>query len=119
MLLAWALNVKYQWSNFNASVSSGHVCEVVFKRLFTLNSAISDFANFIAIKFFPLLVIEHFKEFKDVYGIYEVDEGVPHIAPIFEVDGQIKEIVLISTVSVNCLQKHFLSVFVGYVFYHY
>jgi hypothetical protein len=76
-------------------------------------------AYFITVELFPSLAIESFEKVVNVHRVYEVNESVAHVAPVLEVDGQVKEIVLVFLVAIYSLQQHFLTVFIWNVFYHY
>lgn len=103
-VLVWGSYVYDKWSNFYASFCSGHVSKIVFQCFLTLDTSIGDLANFIAIKLFPLLIIESFEKVKNVYRVDKIDEGIAHVAPVFEVNWEIEEVILVLGISVNGLQ---------------
>jgi len=69
-----------------------------------LDTAVSNLTNFIAIKFFPFLIIKLLEKLVDIYRVYEVDEGIAHVAPVLEVDWEVKEVILVLCLSVDGLQ---------------
>lgn len=77
-----------------------------------MDTAVGNLANFITIKLLPFLVIESLEEFINVYGVNEIDKGIAHVAPIFEVNREIEEIILIFGLSINCLKQHFLGILI-------
>lgn len=79
---------------------------------------ITDFAYFIAFEVWPFHAIKLFiKEF-NMREMEEINEGIPNIALVAKIHWEIKEIVSITEIFVNKLKKHFLGVFVRYVFDH-
>lgn len=103
-VLVGGSDVHDKWSNFYASFCSRHVSKVVFQRFLALDTSIGDLANFIAIKLFPLLIIKSFEKVENVYRVDKIDEGIAHVAPVFEINREIEEVVLIPGLSVNGLQ---------------
>ena len=94
LLLTRLLDLHDEGPNFYTSFYRRHVCEIILECLFSLNPAVSDFANLIAIELFPFLVIKPLKKVEYVYRIDEVDEGIAHIAAVLEVNWQVEEVVL-------------------------
>jgi len=84
-----------------------------------LNAAVCNLTNFIAVEFFPSFTVESFEKVVNVDRVYEVDEGIAHVASVLEIYWQVEEIVMAALVSVYGLKQHFLSVFIWNVFYHY
>jgi hypothetical protein len=58
------------------------------------------------------LIIESFEEVKNVNRVDEVDESIPHVASVLEVDGEVEKVILVLGVPVDSLQQHFLGVFI-------
>ena len=50
--------------------------------------------------------------------IDEVDEGIANVAVVFEVDGQIEEVISTRVKLVDLLEQHLLSVLVRYMTNH-
>jgi len=48
----------------------------------------------------------------------EIDEGIPHVALVLEVYGQVQEVVLVLLLLVESLEQHFSSVFIRDVLDH-
>jgi hypothetical protein len=46
------------------------------------------------------LIIEPFEEIENVDWINKIDEGIPHVAPVFEVDGEVEEVILVFGLSI-------------------
>ena len=97
-------HVNDKWSYLDASLRSRHVSKVIFQRFFALDTPIGDLANFIAIKLFPLLIIKSFEEIENVDGVNKIDEGIAHVTPVFEVNREIEEVILVPGLSVYSLQ---------------
>ena len=49
----------------------------------------------------------------------EINEGIPHVALVLEVDGQVKEVIMPVVILVDQFQQHRLRVFIWDVFNHY
>jgi len=103
-VLVGGFDVYDKWPNFYASFCCRHVSKVVFQCFLALDTSIGDLANFIAIKLFPFLIIKSFEKVKNVYRVDKIDEGIAHVAPVFEINGEIEEVVLVLGLSVNGLQ---------------
>ena len=63
-----------------------HRREVVLQCFLTLDTAVSNFADFVAVELGPLGSIVLVEEIDDEYGVNEVDEGVAHVAVVLEVN---------------------------------
>lgn len=119
LVLVWHLDFHDQWSDLDASLWRRHVSEIVFECLFPLDTAVSNLANFIAVKFLPFLIIELLEKLIDVYWVDEVDEGIPHVAPVLKVDREVEEVILVLCLSIDSLKNHVLGVLVRDVSDHY
>jgi hypothetical protein len=96
-----------------------HIDEVVFKSVLALNPSVSNFTNFVAIKSRPLLRVKLHVEVYNIDAVHEVDKGIAHVALIFEVDWQVKEVVVVLLMRVDEVEQHCLGVLVWNVFNHY
>ena len=83
-----------------------------------LDSGVADVADFLTVESFPLPLVESGHERHDKLGLHHVDEGISHVALIFEVDGKIKEVILAAELLVYCLEQHLLCILVGNVLDH-
>ena len=83
-----------------------------------LDAGVADVAHFLAVEPLPLALVEPLGEGQDVLGLHHVDEGVPHVALVLEVDGQVEEVVQPVELLVDGLQQHLLGVLVGDVLDH-
>lgn len=81
-------------------------------------SSISYFANLVTVEKVPFLGVKLDKEFYDVDAVHKVEEGVTHIALVFEINRQIEKVVLSLVVAIKSLQQHSLRVLVWNVFDH-
>lgn len=57
-----------------------------------LDAAVADAAHLLGIKLVPALVVEAGYQRWDVLGRQHVDERIAHVALVFEVNGQVKEV---------------------------
>jgi len=83
-----------------------------------LYPSIRDLADLRAVEQLPLPLTEECMKVDNTQRRQEVEEGVPHITLVFEVNGQVKEVVLPSEVLVNGVQEKLLGVLVGDVLDH-
>lgn len=95
-----------------------HRREIVLECFLSLDTAIRDFADLVAVELRPLGSIIFIEEVYDEDGIDEVDECVSHIAVILEINRQVEEVIVVLLRTVNCLQEHLLSVLVRNVLDH-
>ena len=112
LVLVRAWDLHDQRSHFDAPLSSWHIGKIVFQSFLTLNAAIGYLANFVAIKLLPLLIIESFEKIKDVDWIDKINEGITHIAAVFEIDWQVEEVILVLGLSIDGLQEHLLGILI-------
>ena len=96
-----------------------HVCKIYFQGHFSLNPPIRDFTYLITIEALPLFGIKLEIKLHHEVRMYEIYEGIAHIALVFEVNRKIKEVILILLVSIKVCKKHSLRVLVRDVFNHY
>ena len=61
--------------------------KIVDQRVFALYASVSQFADFLAVESFPSLTVQVLVEGDHEDGVAHVDEGVPYVAIVFEVDG--------------------------------
>ena len=118
----WHLWIKNQGSHFCSAITRIlrhiHICKIVLKCLFTLDSAVAYFTDFVRIETLPSFTVKLLKKVNNVYGVDEIDEGVAHIASVFEIDGQVEEVILIILFSVECIKKHLLRILVRNILDH-
>jgi len=91
--LIWWRLIEYQRSHFYLSfcrnlllIRNIHIWKIMFQCLFTLNPSVSNFANFIWVKTFPLLRVEIEVKLDNKEGMHEIYKGVPDVAFVFEID---------------------------------
>mmetsp|Transcript_33950 Transcript_33950/g.85192 ORF Transcript_33950/g.85192 Transcript_33950/m.85192 type:complete len:406 (-) Transcript_33950:1000-2217(-) len=77
-----------------------------------------NLADFLAVEFLPLLVVELVVKGHNAANINEVDERVANVALVLEVDRQVEEIVCPLVVLIYSCKQHFLAIFVGNILYH-
>jgi hypothetical protein len=95
-----------------------HIGKVLFESLLSLNLAISNLTNFVAIETLPALSIELLKELDNENRINKVDKRIAHVAFISVVDWQIEEVILVLLFAIQGLQKHRLSILIWNIFDH-
>ena len=83
-----------------------------------LNAGIADVADLFAVELLPLLAVKLVDERNDVLWTNHVDEGVTHVAFVFEVDGQVEEVICPTELLINGGQQHLLSILIGNVLDH-
>ena len=88
------------------------VLEVLSQVCDSLKSPVSDVAKFLGGELAPFTVLELPLEFKDEQRVEEVDESVADVGFVYEVNGQIDEIVLALVVLVDFIQKGLLLILV-------
>ena len=72
--------------------------EVIQQSFLALESGIGNFANLLRVEFLPFLVIKQTKQLGNSFFIMEgpkVHEGITHIAFVFVINRQVKEIILV------------------------
>jgi len=94
------------------------VLEMHDQGILSLDSGIGDGTNFFAVELLPFLVVELDVERRNILRGDEVDERISNIALVFEIDGQIKEVICSLVVFINSGKQHFLAVLVGNVLDH-
>jgi len=118
-LLAGLAQVEDQRTHFSSTLATRtHVRKIILKSYLTLDTAVSNLADFVRIELLPFLVVELPEKIEYVHRINKIDESVAHIAAILKVDGQVEEIVLVLRAPVNGLQQHVLGVLIRDVLYH-
>ena len=95
-----------------------HIGKVLFESLLSLNLAISNLTNFVAIETLPALSIELLKELDNENRINKVDKRIAHVAFISVVDWQIEEVILVLLFAIQGLQEHRLSILIRNIFDH-
>lgn len=95
-----------------------HIGKVLFESLLSLNLAISNLTNFVAIETLPALSIELLKELDNENRINKVDKRIAHVAFISVVDWQIEEVILVLLFAIQGLQEHRLSILIWNIFDH-
>jgi hypothetical protein len=93
------------------------VSEVFNHSMFPLDSGVGNVANLLTVEFFPGVAFELLNERDNVFWSYEIDECIPNVASVLEIDGKIEEVELTSVVT-KCLQKHLLCILVRNVLHH-
>ena len=88
------------------------------KRTSALDPAISDLTDLRAVEQLPLPLTEKRMELDNAKRGQEVEEGVAHIALVFEVDRQVEEVVLPVEILVDGFQQEVLGVLVRDVLDH-
>ena len=83
-----------------------------------LDTCVADVTHFLAVEPLPLALVEPFGEREDVFGLHHVDEGIPNIALVLEVDGKVEEVIQPVELLIDGLQQHLLGVLVGDVLDH-
>lgn len=73
-------------------VHQAAVLEVADQCGAALDAAVADAAHLLGIKLVPALVVEAGYQRWDVLGRQHVDERIAHVALVFEVNGQVKEV---------------------------
>lgn len=77
-----------------------------------LDPRIGQLAYLLAIELIPFLGIELLKEVADELGMDEVDKGIPHVAGVVVVQGQVHKIKLQLMISIDFLQQHLFCILV-------
>lgn len=108
-MLAHGSNVgavaAYLWTERWMLEHDRAVAEFLNKTIFPLNGSIRHFGNFVAIETIPALTSFSLDEVDDVVRVFEVDEGIAHIAVVCKVDTKVHEVVLpMASLVDNCLQ---------------
>jgi len=78
-----------------------HSGKIVLQCFLTLNSAIGDFANFIAIELSPLCAIVLMKEVNNKDRVNEVYKSITHITVVLEINWKVEEIIIVSLTTIN------------------
>eukprot|EP00321_Phaeocystis_globosa_P001156 CAMPEP_0118826520 /NCGR_PEP_ID=MMETSP1162-20130426/12019_1 /TAXON_ID=33656 /ORGANISM="Phaeocystis Sp, Strain CCMP2710" /LENGTH=288 /DNA_ID=CAMNT_0006757261 /DNA_START=249 /DNA_END=1111 /DNA_ORIENTATION=+ len=94
------------------------VLKVRDERDLALDARVRDLAHLVRVEAVPLLVVELLVEGEDVAGRDEVDEGVAHVAPVLEVNGQVEQVELALVPVLDGGEQHLLVVLVGDVAHH-
>ena len=69
-----------------------------------MDAPVSNLANLITVEFLPSFTVKSFEKIVYVDRVYEVDEGISHIASVLEVYRQIEEIVMAELISIYGLK---------------
>jgi len=115
LLLSGCTGVEDRWLDF------AHVdcrLKIVDERLLALNASVGQLADLLRVEAFPHLAGEVIEQLHHKKGVAHVDEGVPHVAVVLEVDRQVEEVVPACVLLVQPLQKHLLRVLVWNVLDH-
>lgn len=83
----WPIREKDERTTLFVFDEQTRVAEVLDHALLALNPRVRDVANLLAVELLPSMAIELPHKRSDVLGLYEVDEGVPDVAVVLEVDG--------------------------------
>ena len=111
--LELALAVKHQRTEFVFLLHQRTVLESLYHGHLSLNSGVLDCAEFLAVEVLPGLGAVLAEEGSNVAALDKVDERIPSIAFVFEVNWQVEEINLVAvTSSSNFVQEHSLGVLV-------
>ena len=102
-------NVEEQWLHL---ALLGLLVDVLHEVALALDPPERDLADLLRVEAVPRLVVHVLKEGHDVDRINEVDEGVPDVAPVVQVERQVEEVVAALVVPVDALQEHLLRVLV-------
>jgi len=105
----------------NQGLHSSILClarEVFVEVLFALDSAISDFADFLWVESLPWLSIEVLIKRNNEERVNKVDKGISDITVVLQVNWEVKEIIAAGMELINLLKEHLLGVLVGDVSNH-
>eukprot|EP00962_Isochrysis_galbana_P058164 scaffold31013_cov110-Isochrysis_galbana.AAC.7 len=70
------------------------VCEVCDERVLALDARVVDLGDLVRVEAAPLAAVEFLVESGQVVVRGEIDEGVPDIALVLEVDGEVQQVEL-------------------------
>jgi hypothetical protein len=73
-------------------VHEAAVLEVADEGGAALDAGVGDVADLFAVELVPAALVEAAHQRRDVVRRQHVDEGIPHVALVLEVDGQVEEI---------------------------
>ncbi len=83
-----------------------------------LDTGIADEADLLAVELLPLLVVKALRDGDDELRPHNIDERVPDIALVLEIDGQVEEVEHAREALVDRGQQHLLVVLVRDVLDH-
>lgn len=92
--------------------------KIVDEGLLTLNPSVGKFADFLRVEAFPHLPGQISEKTYDEVRIPHVDERIPDVAVVLQVDRQVEKVVSTRMLLVKALQQHLLSVLIWNVLYH-
>ncbi len=92
--------------------------KIVDKALLALEAPVGQLANLLRVEPLPGAPVQVLVQGQHVERVRHVDEGVPHVAVVLQVDRQVQEVVPARVPLVQALEQHFLSVLVGDVLDH-
>lgn len=109
----WAGGVEQQGLVLVILLQQRRVLEPRNHSLLALDACKGHRAHLLRVEALPTLPVEGVDEGGNVLRVEKVDEAVPHVATILEVDGQVEEIVRALMPDIDFLQQHLLVVLVG------
>lgn len=83
-----------------------------------LDAGVGQFTDLLAVEPVPPAPVELLVEVEYELGVDEVDEGVPYVAGVEVIDGQVQEVDLHLMILAELLVQHFFGVLVGDVADH-
>lgn len=101
-----------------ASFVPAVVVDLLDEVALALDAPVGNLADLLRVERFPRLIVQVFVEGHDENGVDEVDEGVPNVAHIVQVQGQVEVVVCALVEPVDTFEQHLLCVLVGDVTYH-
>jgi len=91
---------------------------VLYKFTLPLKSSVGYLADLLRVEPLPRLRVQVKVKRNDEDRVDEVDEGVPNVAVVLQVDGEVEEVPLAGVKPVNFFKQHLLRVLVGDVADH-
>ena len=104
-----SLHLKNEWLNF---AGLWLLVDVLNKVSLALDASIGNLANFLRVEGLPRLVVQVLEEGHDVDRVDKVDEGVPDVAAVVQVQRKIEKVEAAFVVPVDALEKHLFRVLV-------
>ena len=104
-----SLHLENEWLDF---AGLWLLVDVLDKVSLALNAPIGNLADFLGVEGLPRLVVQVLEEGHDVDWVNKVDEGVPDVAPVVQVQRKIEKVEAAFMVPVDALEKHLFRVLV-------
>mmetsp|Transcript_15118 Transcript_15118/g.49297 ORF Transcript_15118/g.49297 Transcript_15118/m.49297 type:complete len:244 (+) Transcript_15118:792-1523(+) len=89
------------------------VCEVCDERVLALDARVVDLGDLVRVEAAPLAAVEFLVESGQVVVRGEIDEGVPDIALVLEVDGEVQQVELARVIGLHEAEQSLLGKHVG------